>query len=128
MTKIVPQNFHRLGRNYIGANAKAKVSLIFAATQYKHASRKSMYPFQAVSLSRSLSLQYKCTLTQEGVPDCSLWLIGGLQRQKTCFDSNAAGHPLLLVCVKNNRPPQMVKRSAGVALEMTPKEISSHDR
>ena len=58
------QNALPLGRNYIGANvkAKAKVSLIFAATQYKHASRKSMYPFQAMSLSRSLSFQYKCTL------------------------------------------------------------------
>ena len=49
-----------LGRNYIGANAKAKakISLIFGTPQYKHTTRKSMYPFQAISLSRSLSLQY----------------------------------------------------------------------
>ena len=35
---------------------KREFSLIFAATQYKHIHRKNVYPFQATSLSRSLSL------------------------------------------------------------------------
>ena len=46
---------------YISMKAKVKqiISLIFVTTQCKHTTGKSMYPFQAMSLLRSLSLQYK---------------------------------------------------------------------
>ena len=43
-------------------NTKAKIPLICVAIQYKHATQNTMYPFKAMSLSRSLSLQYNCTL------------------------------------------------------------------
>ena len=67
-TTVMCKQYHRnalnplLGWNYIGANAKAKVSLIFAATQYKQTIRNTTYPFQAMSLSLSLSLQYNSTI------------------------------------------------------------------
>ena len=43
-----------LGWDCIGANAKAKISLIFAAFLWKHTTGKSMYHFEAMLLS----LQY----------------------------------------------------------------------
>ena len=51
MTKVF------LGWNYIGANTKAEAKILFDL-QCKHTTEKSMYPFQAISLS----LQYNSTL------------------------------------------------------------------
>ena len=69
-----------LGQYYIEANAKAKakISLIIAAPQYKHTTRKYMYPFQTMSLS----LQYKRTTRKSMYPFQAMSL-------RVCFNINA---------------------------------------
>ena len=86
--------------NYIGAtaNAKVKIPLFFVATQCKQVTQNTMYPFKAMSLSRSLSLQYNCTLTSTFVPV----FFGRWQLPITQFNSLWAIKPFLLYCQIHN--------------------------